>query len=125
MATQLKLIISCCLLFGFSMIATLVYKNVSDTALNKALEEQEIRITTLANSISTQFYIYLSTAERLHRSFENTYLKGVQFTNQKVLLNGHQVYDAKVDGKSIIYDFSFADQFMQDTNAISTSTVTG
>ncbi|WP_415227736.1 methyl-accepting chemotaxis protein [Psychromonas sp.] len=119
-AVQLKIIITFCLLLGFSSISIMVYKNVSEVVLKRTMQEQQSKLDALARTISSQFGIYLENARKLEATFQNSYLKGLTFKTQEVLFEGQRLKDATLNGRTMINNFQAIDQFYQDTGAIST-----
>ena len=119
-AVQLKIIITFCLLLGFSSISVMVYKNVSEVVLKRTMAEQQSKLDALASTISSQFNIYLENAQKLEATFQSAYLKGLTFERQKVLFEGKKLQDATLNGRTMINNFKAIDQFYQDTGAIST-----
>lgn len=119
-SVQLKLIITFCLLLGFSSISVMVYKNVSEVVLKRTLEEQQSKLDTLADTISSQFFIYLDNAKKLEATFRRAYLRDLIFENQEELFEGKRIQAVTLDGKSVINNFQVPDDFYRDTGAIST-----
>ncbi|PKF61183.1 methyl-accepting chemotaxis protein [Psychromonas sp. psych-6C06] len=117
---QMVSIISLCLVLGFSTIAVLVYKNISQVLLNRTLAEQQSRVSALATTISSQFGTYLENAEKLGSTFQHAYLRGLTLQNDVVIVNGHRVNNATINGVSVINHFDEVDLFYRDTGAIAT-----
>ena len=117
---QLKIVITFCLLLGFSSISIMVYKNVSEVVLKRTMQEQQSKLDALASTVSSQFYIYLENARKLEATFQNSYLKGLTFVTQEVIFEGQKLQDVTLNDKTMINNFQAIDQFYQDTGAIST-----
>jgi len=118
--TQMFFIIGFCLMLSFSVIATLGYQNISKALFKRTLFEQQSSISALAKTVSSQFFIYLEFTKKLESTFKNSYLKDLTFENNIVEIAGHSVFDASINGISMVNHFEVVDRFYDDTGAIST-----
>ena len=117
---QLMIIIGLCLTIGFSTIAVIVYRNVSEVLLETTMQEHQSKINGLAKTIASQFDSYLDETKKLEAAFRQGYLSGLSFAANEHILAGNNVLDATVNGHSMIDSVSEVDRFYTDTGAIST-----